>query len=76
MHTPKAGDIYKHFKGNQYKIIALGKHSETEEDCVVYKALYGKHLVWIRPLKMFLEEVEVEAKKVPRFRLVEKIKHE
>lgn len=70
MQTPRVGDIYKHFKGNQYKIVAIGKHSETEEDCVVYEALYGEHLIWIRPLKMFFEEVEVEGKKVPRFQLV------
>ena len=63
---------YKHFKGNLYEVIAIAKHSETLEEFVVYKALYESDKtkfgqVWIRPKSMFLEQVEVNNKKVPRF---------
>jgi hypothetical protein len=59
---------YQHFKGNEYEVIEVAKHSETMEDLVVYRALYGNHDLWVRPLKMFIEEVEIEGKKVPRFK--------
>ena len=62
---------YKHYKGNQYEVIGVAKHSETLEELVVYRALYGEHGLWVRPLKMFLETVEVENKKIPRFKFVE-----
>ena len=51
---------YKHFKGNEYEIIALAKHSETLEDIVVYKALYGEGQIWVRPLSMFLDTKTLE----------------
>jgi hypothetical protein len=60
---------YKHYKGKQYEVIGVARHSETLENMVVYKALYlpeGENL-WVRPLNMFMEEVEVDGKKVPRF---------
>jgi hypothetical protein len=63
--------IYKHFKGNNYEVIGTAKHSETMEEMVVYRALYGEKYLWVRPLKMFTEEVEVNGKKIPRFELVE-----
>lgn len=62
--------IYKHSKsGNEYKVHFIAKHSETLEDMVVYEALYGndKSKYWVRPVKMFEEIVEIDAKKVPRF---------
>lgn len=62
---------YKHYKGNQYKTIGIAQHSETLEELVVYRALYGERDLWVRPLKMFLEEVEIKNKKVPRFRFIE-----
>lgn len=58
---------YKHYKGKEYEVIALAKHSESLEDVVVYRALYGDNQVWVRPLKMFLEQTEIEGKSVPRF---------
>lgn len=60
--------LYEHFKGNRYKVLSIARHSETLEELVVYQALYGTHDVWVRPLKMFLEEVEDKGKKVPRFK--------
>jgi len=59
--------IYRHFKGNEYKVIGIAKHSETQEELVVYQALYGEHGLWVRPLKMFTEEVEKDGYKGPRF---------
>lgn len=64
--------IYQHFKGKKYKVHGLVKHSETLEDLVLYEALYENALgkMWVRPKEMFLEEVEVEGKKVPRFTFI------
>ena len=61
--------IYKHYKGKLYEVVGTARHSETLEEMVVYKALYqpeGENL-WVRPLKMFTEELEVEGKKIKRF---------
>jgi len=63
---------YKHFKGNEYEVLGVAKNSETMEELVVYRALYGNYDLWVRPLKMFLEEVEVEGKKIFRFRYLGK----
>jgi hypothetical protein len=65
--------IYRHSKsGNLYRVIGIAKHSETLEDLVVYECLYDnpKSKLWVRPLTMFLEEVEIEDKTVPRFEFV------
>jgi len=67
---------YKHYKGKNYKVIGTACHSETLEQMVVYQALYetpqfGKNAVWVRPLDMFLQDVEIDNKKVPRFKYVE-----
>jgi len=61
---------YKHYKGNEYEVIGVSKHSETLEELVVYRALYGERQFWVRPLEMFFEKVEVNGKKVPRFEYV------
>ena len=61
---------YKHFKGNEYEVIGVAKDSETLEEFVVYKALYGDRGLWIRPLENFLEKVKVGNKKVNRFTYV------
>jgi len=62
---------YKHYKGKYYEVIGEARHSETLEELVVYKALYGDFSLWVRPKKMFLEDVEIEGKKMPRFEFVE-----
>lgn len=54
---PKAGEIYRHFKGNEYEIVAVAKHTETEELCVVYKNVNSPSDVYVRPLLMFLSPV-------------------
>lgn len=61
---------YRHYKGNDYDLIYLAHHSETRETLAVYRALYGEHGIWVRPLAMFLETVEVDGRTVPRFRHV------
>ncbi|MBI5913382.1 DUF1653 domain-containing protein [Candidatus Azambacteria bacterium] len=63
--------IYEHYKGNRYEVIGVAQHSETREELVVYRALYGDFDLWVRLVKMFLEEVEVDGNKIPRFRFVE-----
>lgn len=63
---------YQHYKGNFYKVIGVAKHSETLEELVVYETLYDnpRSKLWVRPLKMFTEEVEVDGKKMPRFKFI------
>lgn len=63
----KINKKYRHFKGNEYLLLYTAKHSETLEDLVVYQALYGERGIWVRPLSMFLEKVEVNGKLVNRF---------
>jgi len=67
---------YQPYKGKQYEVIGLARHSETLEELVVYKALYesefGDNALWVRPKKMFLEMVEIEGEKVPRFKCLGK----
>ena len=59
---------YKHFKGGEYELVAVGLDSETLEKVVVYRALYGDGQVWVRPYAMFFGTVEVDGETVPRFR--------
>ncbi|HQK63992.1 MAG TPA: DUF1653 domain-containing protein [Candidatus Staskawiczbacteria bacterium] len=61
---------YRHYKGKEYEVLGVAKHSETLEDLVVYRALYGEGELWVRPLVMFSEEIEVDGKKIPRFKFV------
>ncbi|MEK7610340.1 MAG: DUF1653 domain-containing protein [Patescibacteria group bacterium] len=62
---------YRHYKGKEYEVVGVAKHSETLEELVVYRALYGNHDLWVRPTKMFLESVEVDGKLILRFQFVE-----
>lgn len=62
----KAGR-YRHYKGNLYQVEGVATHSESEEKLVVYRPLYGEQSLWVRPLDMFIEEVEVDGKKQARF---------
>ena len=66
MESIKIGK-YHHFKGNEYEVICVARHSETLEDMVVYKALYGEGGIWVRPMKMWNETVEVNGNKISRF---------
>jgi len=61
------GGKYRHFKGNEYLVLHLAKHSETEEMMVVYQALYGARDIWVRPLNMFMDKKEVNGSLVDRF---------
>ena len=63
---------YQHYKGKKYEVIGIAKQSETQEELVVYRALYGNHDLWARPLKMFLEIVEIDEQKIPRFKYLGK----
>ncbi|MES2006512.1 MAG: DUF1653 domain-containing protein [Patescibacteria group bacterium] len=67
----KIGGKYRHYKGNEYQIIAFAKHSETEEPLVIYQDLSDNEKIWARPRAMFEEEVEVEGKKMLRFTPIE-----
>ena len=62
--------IYEHYKGARYLVLHIARHSETQEELVVYQALYGKQELWVRPLAMFVEHVEVNSRLVPRFKLL------
>jgi hypothetical protein len=67
---------YKHYKGDTVEVIGKALHSETLEEFVVYKHITGKRAnepyYWVRPLKMFLESVELDGKKIPRFEYIGK----
>jgi hypothetical protein len=62
---------YRHFKGKEYELIALAKHSETLEDMVVYRALYGDFLIWVRPAAMWQEEINRDGKIIKRFEKID-----
>ena len=61
---------YRHYKGNEYKVIGVAKHSEDESELVVYQPLYGEHGLWVRPLEMFVATVQVDGKTKPRFEYI------
>ena len=61
---------YRHFKGNEYEVLAIANHSETLEKMVVYKALYGEGGIWVRPLSMWDEEITSDGKTFKRFEYI------
>ncbi len=65
--------IYRHYKGKEYEVIGVAKHSETEEEFIVYRTLYGNFDLWIRPKAMFLETVMVNGVQIARFEYISQI---
>jgi len=67
-NQPKINAIYQHYKGGKYRVICVAKHSETLEELVIYEALYDNPVskLWARPVGLFMDEVELEGKKVKR----------
>jgi hypothetical protein len=61
---------YRHFKGNEYIVLGVAKHSETSEEMVLYRQDYGERGLWVRPQEMFLESVEIEGQTMPRFQYI------
>ena len=71
MNGLKTNAIYRHFKGKDYLLLYIARHSETMEQLVVYQALYGERDVWARPLSMWTEKVDYQGEIIERFTLVE-----
>ena len=71
--TPQPG-VYEHYKGRRYELLGCARHTETEEEFVVYRALYGTYDLWVRPKAMFMETIIVDGREVPRFRLLSAVK--
>jgi hypothetical protein len=68
----KAGK-YRHYKGSLYRVLGVSRHSETEERLVVYQCLYGDYSLWVRPLEMFTETVQIDGEDTPRFEWVQSL---
>lgn len=61
---------YRHYKGKDYLVLGVARHSETEEELVVYRQDYGDKSLWVRPLGMFLETVQIDGQVIPRFKFI------
>lgn len=70
MNNIKIGH-YRHYKGNEYEVLYMGKHSETLESMVIYRALYGDREIWVRPAKMWDEIIECDGQKLKRFTYID-----
>ena len=62
---------YRHYKGNEYEVLGIGVHTETEEKMIVYRALHGPYQIWLRPYDMFFETVTISGEKLPRFKKID-----
>jgi hypothetical protein len=73
-HLPPLPEIqlgrYRHYKGGEYDVVGVARHSETLEPLVVYRPLYNQTGLWVRPYAMFIEEIEFEGRQQPRFALI------
>lgn len=69
-NIPKQGDIYRHYKGNLYKVLLIAKHTETEEDMIIYRSIDHNKPIWARPLSIWNETVQYKNKKIPRFKRI------
>ncbi len=71
IHVPEEGalplGLYRHYKGGEYEVLGVATHSETGDSLVVYRCLYGDYGLWVRPLAMFQESVEMGGEDIPRF---------
>ena len=65
--TALAAGRYRHYKGNEYQVIGVARHSETLEEMVVYRPVYGERSLWVRPLAMFVGTVDAGGRAIPRF---------
>lgn len=67
----RVGAKYRHYKDGEYEVVDVVLHSETQEQMILYRPLYESEVkLWVRPLELFISEVEVDGKKVPRFRII------
>ena len=71
MNNIKLGK-YRHFKGGEYEVLGIAKHSETQEQMVVYRALYGEREIWVRPASMWNEQIQKDGKTFSRFTYIGK----
>ncbi len=71
MTTELPSGRYRHYKGGEYEVIGIAKHSETHEPHVVYRPLYGEGGLWVRPLAMFVEDVVIDGVTMPRFKSIQ-----
>ena len=65
--------LYRHYKGQEYQVIDVARHSESQEWVVVYRSLYDDYSLWVRPYDMFVETITIEGKEIPRFTFVKSI---